>query len=339
MLFVPLPLFATLMLILLLGRFITARDMAVRAHQLFACLLGLYALQSLLASLRWGYEVQGAGFYVALLAPVLPVVAYLAYTALTGRQTGKHLWPLLTILVNWVAFLSVPALADPLILITYLGFGGLLLRLCCLGVDKLPLSPINDAREIIIALCLTGVALVASGLTDVYLIFDFVKNDGRNAATIVTFAQTAFVLVIGASAVFGRSSEYAEVEPEEPETPAAVAPEATDQDSDIVDRLEALFERDGLHRMEDLSLRRLSRRLHLPDRQVSNAINRVTDKSVSQFVNDFRIKEACTLLSTTKQSVLEVSQSAGFASKSNFNREFSRVTGETPSRWRKQHSH
>ena len=330
MLFVPLPLFATLILGVLLCRFVLSRDMTLRAHQLFACLLGFYAAQSLLTTLRWGYGLQGTAIYVALLAPVLPAVAYLAYRALAGRQTVLQLWPLAVIAVNWIVFLILPVLADPLILLTYLGFGGLLLVQCWQGADRLSLSPINDAREISIAMCLTGSALVASGLTDVYLIYDFVENDGRNAGLVVTFVQTAFVLAIGVSAIFGRATLHADTAP----STQIDAPTPTDQDSDIVARLELLFTRDGLHQSEDLSLRRLSRRLGLSDRQVSNAINRTRQMSVSQFVNDFRIKDACAMLSTTQKSVLDVSLSAGFATKSNFNREFLRVTGKTPSKWR-----
>jgi AraC-like DNA-binding protein len=305
--------------------------MSLRAHQLFAGLVALYAVQSLLVSMRWGYEIEGIATYLIILAPVLPAVAYLSYATLTGRQTGLKLWPLVVIAVNWIAYAVLPFIPDPLILVTYLGFGLLLLRLWWIDADALTLSPISDAREIRLAMGLTGVALVLSGLTDVYLIIDFIRNDGRNAGLILTFVQTAFVVVIGISASYGRAAALTEAEGEVVE----IVPEATEGDSEIVRRLEELFADHGLHRNEDLSLRRLARRLGLPDRQVSNAINRVRGMSVSQFVNDFRIREACALLSSTDKTVLEVSLSAGFATKSNFNRAFLRVTGQTPSLWRK----
>lgn len=333
MLFVPLPLFATLFLGLLLGRILLGRDMTLRAHQLFAGLVALYAVQSLLVSLRWGYQIEGISTYLIILAPVLPAVAYLSYATLTCRQTGLKLWPLAVIAVNWIAFAVLPFIPDALILITYLGFGILLLRLWWNDADALSLSPISDARDIRFAMGLTGAALVLSGLTDVYLIIDFIRNDGQNAGLILTFVQTGFVVVIGIAASFGRADALTEAEEES----AELVPEATEGDSEIVLRLEGLFIDQGLHRNEDLSLRRLARRLGLPDRQVSNAINRVCDKSVSQFVNDFRIREACALLSSTDKTVLEVSLSAGFATKSNFNREFLRVTGQSPSQWRKYH--
>lgn len=334
MLFVPLPMFATIFLLMLWCRFVLTRDMTLRAHQLFAGLVALYAVQSLLVSLRWGYEMSGLAPYLVILAPVLPAVAYLSYAALAGRQRGRKFWPLAVIAMNWIAFALLPFIPDPLILMTYLGFGLLLLGLWWKGTNALALTPINDAREIRFALFLTGAALVASGLTDIFLIVDFIRNEGRNAGLVLTFVQTAFVLVIGLSASFGRASAVSE-----PEKDAIVTPPApTEQDSDIVLRLEALFEQDGLHKDEDLSLRRLARKLGLPDRQVSHAINRVRGMSVSQFVNDFRIREACALLKSSDKSVLEISMIAGFATKSNFNREFMRVTAQTPSSWRTENT-
>lgn len=334
MLFVPLPLFATIFLLLLLGRFVLTRDMTLRAHQLFAGLVALYAVQSLLVSLRWGYKIAGIAPALIILAPVLPAMAYLSYTALTGRQGARHLWPLAVIALNWGAYALLPFIPDPLILMTYLGFGFLLLGLWWKGADALALTPINNARDIRFALFLTGTALVASGLTDIFLIVDFIRNEGRNAGLVLTFVQTAFVLAIGLAASFGRTSTV-----RDPQENASISPPvATEADSDIVTRIEDLFAKDGLHRDDDLSLRRLSRKVGLPDRQVSNAINRARSMSVSQFVNDFRIREACALLQTTNKSVLEVSLIAGFATKSNFNRAFLRVTGQTPSRWRKDNT-
>lgn len=332
MLFVPLPLFATFALCFVLVRLWVTRDMTVTAHRLFALVVAFYTVQSLLLCLRWGYDIEGVAPLIALLAPCLPVFAYLAYLSLADTLSRRNLWPLGVIAVNWLIWLVQPMLVDVPILLTYLGFGVLLLRLSWGGSDALPLSRISDATGMLYAMRLTGLALVASSVTDIYLIYDFVQNEGRHAALIVTFVQTGFVLVIGLSAAFAQSAA-AEPAPEDalPELPVA-----TEEDSEIIARLTALFEQEGLHRNEELSLRKLSRRLGLPDRRVSNAVNRLRGVNLSQFVNDFRVDEARRLLLETDKTVLEVSLEAGFATKSNFNREFARVTGQTPSGWRKQ---
>lgn len=325
MLFVPLPLFATFVLGFVLIRLMTLRDMSLRPHQLFGLVVGLYATQSLLLSLRWGYEMAGAAPLIALLAPCLPVFAYLAYLSLSDPLTWKRLWPMGIIGLNWLAYFLEPRLADPLILLTYIGFGILLLRLAWGGSDRLPLTRISGADAVLNAMRLTGAALVASGMTDIYLIYDFVFHAGQNIGVIVTFVQTAFVLMIGLSAARGQSVV---------EEPPIENPQASQEDSEVIARLTVLFETEMLYRDEDLSLRRLSRRLGLPDRSVSQAVNRLRDMNLSQFVNDFRVRDACHLLVDTDKSVLEISLIVGFATKSNFNREFARVTGQTPSSWR-----
>ncbi|WP_299926554.1 AraC family transcriptional regulator [uncultured Pelagimonas sp.] len=335
MVFVPLPLFATLVLAFVCAHFVMNRDMSARPHQLFAGLMALYAVQSLLVSLRWGYGVEPAAGLMAILAPILPAMAYIAYKTLFGQNGARRLWPLAIIVLNWIVFAAVPDLADAVIIATYLGFGGILLWLFWRGEDQLTLSPIGDGRDILAAMGLTGAALVASGLTDLYVVYDFVSNDGRNAALVLTFAQTALVLVIGVSAVFGQAADADKPAAERAPVPVDQSPpNATDADEDILNRLALLFNRDRLHLTDDLSVRRLSRRLGVSDRQVSQAVNRIKGMSVSQFVNEHRVKEACRLLRETDDTILHVSLASGFATKSNFNREFSRVTGQTPSQWR-----
>jgi len=330
MLFVPLPLFATLVLVFALVRFVTTRDMRLPPHQRFAALMGLYAVQSLLVSLRWGYGAIELAPAMAFLAPLLPAVAYLAYRALSGRQTAAWLWPLGVVAANWAVLALAPVLTDGMIIVTYLGFGSLLLWLFWRGEEQVTLSPLGGAKATLTAMGLTGAALIASAAVDVYVVYDFITNEGRNAGLLLSLAQTALILVIGIAALFGKAADV-----REKDMPTAAAPAvAAQEDGIIMQRLENLFCEERLHTTEDLTLRRLSRRLGVSDRQVSNAVNRTTQMSVSQFVNTFRINEACTLLRDTDATILSISLEAGFATKSNFNREFSRVTGQTPSQWR-----
>jgi AraC-like DNA-binding protein len=67
---------------------------------------------------------------------------------------------------------------------------------------------------------------------------------------------------------------------------------------------------------------------------LSSAINRATGLNVSQFVNNFRVADACRLMAESNRSTTAIMLEAGFSTKSNFNREFRRVTGQSPSEWR-----
>jgi AraC-like DNA-binding protein len=59
--------------------------------------------------------------------------------------------------------------------------------------------------------------------------------------------------------------------------------------------------------------------------------------NVSQFINEARVGEACRLLRETDLQITQIIYASGFNTKSNFNREFVRVTSSTPSEWRARH--
>lgn len=123
---------------------------------------------------------------------------------------------------------------------------------------------------------------------------------------------------------------------------AAAAPTASDgrdasQDRAILAAVESLMQQ-GLYQRADLSLLMLARKAGIPARQVSAAINAVHRQSVSHYVNGWRIRAAARLLTESDAPVIAIMEQAGFQTKSNFNREFRRITGVTPTDWRSRHS-
>ena len=91
-----------------------------------------------------------------------------------------------------------------------------------------------------------------------------------------------------------------------------------------------------LYRDTELNLQRLARKCGVPSRRVSKAVNILTKQNVSQWVNEQRIQSACELLKNSEKNITLIMQDVGFITKSNFNREFKRVTGDSPSQWRKK---
>ena len=106
----------------------------------------------------------------------------------------------------------------------------------------------------------------------------------------------------------------------------------------LLQRWLALLQQEQLYTWEyGITLAQAARKLQVPARQLSNAINLHYGASFSVLLNDQRIAHAQKLLLQAPDlAVTEVMAEAGFASKSNFHKEFLRVTGTTPTLFREQ---
>ncbi len=90
----------------------------------------------------------------------------------------------------------------------------------------------------------------------------------------------------------------------------------------------------------ELTLISLSNYLGQPPRLVSQAINQHYQQNFFEYINGYRIGAAQNLLSQgagQKLTILEVLYQVGFNSKSSFNTQFKRITGFTPTQFKKLH--
>lgn len=86
----------------------------------------------------------------------------------------------------------------------------------------------------------------------------------------------------------------------------------------------------------DLTLGELAAGINVSPHHLSQIINSVFGKSFACYINEYRVGEACQLLSGDNgKSVLDVALDSGFSSKSSFNASFKKHTGMTPSEFRK----
>lgn len=88
---------------------------------------------------------------------------------------------------------------------------------------------------------------------------------------------------------------------------------------------------------DEISLTRFARRIGVPPRQVSQAINRRMGMSFSDLLNTVRIDAARHLLADPDgqdRPVIDIAYEVGFRSKSNFHRAFKQQTEMTPSEFR-----
>lgn len=68
----------------------------------------------------------------------------------------------------------------------------------------------------------------------------------------------------------------------------------------------------------------------------SKLFKEVTGRNFSEYLQNLRISEACTLLKTTDKKIIEILTDVGFKDIKHFNRLFKRITGKTPREYKKE---
>lgn len=104
-----------------------------------------------------------------------------------------------------------------------------------------------------------------------------------------------------------------------------------------LNNLELLMEEKLLFKNPNLKLQDLAQELSLSSHQLSQFLNDNLGKNFTQFVNEYRINDACKLLETdTLLSIEGIGDEVGFNSKSTFFSAFKKVKGLTPAKYRQQ---
>lgn len=91
----------------------------------------------------------------------------------------------------------------------------------------------------------------------------------------------------------------------------------------------------------DINLAALAEAMHLSTHQLSYVINNGFNQNFFQFINSYRVEKAKRLLQdpeSEKLSILGIAFESGFSSKTAFNTTFKRITGQTPSQFKKERS-
>jgi AraC-like DNA-binding protein len=278
--------------------------------------------------------MQVVGVIAPVIAATVPPLAYAgvsrlvrtSWRPLAGRL-GLHAVPAVLILLLVVFWREA---IDVALVLIFVGYALAILLLMRPGADALRLAPFEGAVPAYRAIIFAAAALCLSAAVDTFVFFDFTWAHGEHALTVISVGNLAALVILGTAAAAASRSRA----PAETAEPAA-RPEAS-EDKETIATVDALMVTRKLYRDANLNLDRLARKAGIPARQISAAINRAMDKNVSQYVNDYRIGEACRLLSATEKSVTEVMFDVGFQTKSNFNREFRRVTDMTPLAWRQK---
>ncbi|MBB5620923.1 AraC-like DNA-binding protein [Pedobacter cryoconitis] len=99
----------------------------------------------------------------------------------------------------------------------------------------------------------------------------------------------------------------------------------------LIRKLEKVMTENEAYKNPDLKLSDLSKGINVSSHQLSQLLNDNLGKNFTTFVNEFRIREACKIISTDDRLTLEsVGYEVGFNSKSTFFAAFKKQTNTTP---------
>lgn len=91
----------------------------------------------------------------------------------------------------------------------------------------------------------------------------------------------------------------------------------------------------GRNFKNNITLADMAKALGYHEKYLSSALHSLTKMHFRTFLATYRINHAKTLLYTTEMTVAEIALESGFSAINTFNRVFKRITGMTPSKYRK----
>lgn len=341
---IPLPFVVSLLLCVLAGSLWMQR----RHASLLACVfLLMCAFTTFIVGLRWTFDVALLRTLQPICASLIPVLAWWVFAKARSQQRLPWWHGLLPALVG-VCAVTYPWWQPPvdmLITVEYIVYGVALWR-SAKHSHALENVRLTDLHRAIQSERVAGTMLLFSALIDGAMTLDFMLYQGLHAVWILSIGHALLLPTLALSVVClsVTTTEDTENTAEVDEsikvegTPAQTDGEASlDEEADamrISQQANQVLQEQALFLDPDLTLAKIARKVGIPARQISAAINRTASQNVSQWVNHYRIEHAKKLLVTTSAPITQVYLDSGFQTKSNFHREFSRLTQQTPSAYR-----
>lgn len=347
MLAIPLPF---IMSFLLLATALFVKIKRPNEAKLPVIFILLCALSTCVVGLRWSFDISFLRFIQPIIASLIPMTAWFCFARaheskpLTLPAFLLHLLGPILVSLSAFYYLFWLELSDLLLVSLYVIYGLLLLTSSFTMPEEVRLSQIDSLRS---AERIAALVLLISGAIDAVLALDFFFYEGLHASWMLSISYliliplvVAAVLHVGFS-TFLSAPEIKEAKNHEKKEQdlAKTEPErlslAQDEAEAILLSLDRLMREKEAFRDPDLTLNRLSRKLSIPARQISMAVNQIRQQNISKVLNEYRIEFAKHRLMHSQDTITDIYLASGFQAKSNFNREFSRLTEQTPSEFRR----
>lgn len=91
------------------------------------------------------------------------------------------------------------------------------------------------------------------------------------------------------------------------------------------------------HFNEVITIKQLAASVHLSESYFMNQFQKHVGFSAVEYISHFRINQVCKALIGTKKNVMEIAFDCGFHNISNFNRQFQKIAGCSPTEYRKKY--
>ncbi|MCZ2722269.1 AraC family transcriptional regulator [Marinomonas sp. 15G1-11] len=315
--------------------------------------------------MRWTFDFTLLRFLQPLSASFIPLAAWYCFSQAHSKKRF-HLAHFIAPVFILLAAFSYPIWRlpiDPILTLLYLGYGIALIKSSLNNniPEKVSLSEIDKALK---AKRVAGSMLIFAAAIDGSLALDFAFYDGSHAIHILMIGHAVLLPVLSLAVImlslsirqydneddmFKDTTDNQSMTLREENTPdfssqisskdrnSALNKSSIDHNeaTNIVHKLDELMKTKEVFLDPDLTLDRLARKLIIPSRQISAAINHVYGRNISQVINEYRIERAKELLKNTQDPITQIYLNSGFQTKSNFHREFTRIEQTTPSAYRK----
>jgi AraC-like DNA-binding protein len=318
----PIPVFASAVLLFLFLRLWVIRGKLSP----ISILLAVCAVQTGIMALAQHYHVPGLRFVQPITATLIPPAAWFAFQWTAVRPVrSTDLLHLLVPITAMASLITAPYFLDAFVPSAFVIYGCAILFQSYKGPDAQPRAFLADGNLPTRIWQIIAAALIASALSDVLIVAAISTGFEHLQPWIISLFSVGNLLLIG---IIGLSNHLQSEDTEE-EGPIRVMSVA---DQHIWQRIQIYMLDQRPYLDPNLTLSRLSRKLCVPTKILSSVINQETGENVSRYVNDARIAAAQNAL-LDGETVTTAMLSSGFNTKSNFNREFLRIAGTSPSMW------
>jgi AraC-like DNA-binding protein len=336
----------------LIGAAVSVSRMPSPTRALLTAFFLMLAMMFILVGLRDGYGVELARFVQPVIAMLIQPTLYLAFNTLTedpptsaGKLLFRHGWPALFVAIFIGLAFMRPDVS--LILVDIFIFPSLafyIVRMFSLlraGPDKF-IRVTSQGYKLSIVGIIAGIGLFGFILVLEVAIFISRRlfSGGYSEffvqVSIISIAVAMILFAFAAALYIARLATF-DVGQKNARFIVGGGAHPSKKDNETINALDELLAERQLYRDSGITLARIARRLGQPARQISLAVNRCRQENFSRYINGYRVRYAQESLKTTDAPITELMLEAGFSTKSNFNSEFSRVVGMTPSRYRSKH--